>query len=63
MDIIKKTSQYMITRTWLGIPASYNLDCWDIATIREDRDCANTISSFLSCYPNRGWAYIAKMRV
>lgn len=61
MDIIKKTSTYMIVRTWLGIPASYDLDCWDIATLREDHDDKNTISSFLTRYPNRGWAYVAKV--
>lgn len=60
MDIIKQTSKYIIIRIWLDIPASCPLDDYDMHTIREERDCANTINSFLSCYFDRGWAYIAK---
>ncbi len=63
MDIIKKTSQYIITRTWLNIPASRSLDGYDIYNIREDWDDDNTINSYLSCYSDRGWAYIAKKKV
>ena len=63
MDIIKQTAQFVIIRTWLNIPASYELDGYDIHTIREDRDDEATIHSYISRYNDKGWAYIAKKRV